>query len=95
MKFSLFAHMERLGTDQDQHALYDEFMALCQLADDNGFEAVWTGEHHGMDFTIAPNPLTTLVDIADAHATCGLVQRRLWHLSGTPSSWLGRLRWQT
>ena len=63
MKFSLFAHMERLGTDQDQHALYDEFMALCQLADDNGFEAVWTGEHHGMDFTIAPNPLTTLVDI--------------------------------
>ena len=68
MKFSLFAHMERLGPEQDQHTLYKEFMSLCELADAHGFAAIWTGEHHGMDFTIAPNPLTTLTAVSQ-HTT--------------------------
>lgn len=29
-----------------------------------GLHAIWTGEHHAMDFTIAPNPLLNLVDLA-------------------------------
>jgi len=56
MRFSLFVHMERTAADQDQRRLYDEFIALAKMADDAGMHAVWTGEHHGMDFTISPNP---------------------------------------
>lgn len=64
MRFSLFAHMERLSPDQDQRQLYDDFIALAKIADAGGMYAVWTGEHHGMDFTIAPNPFLNLIDLA-------------------------------
>ena len=56
MDFSLFAHMERVdGTDSHEN-LYSDFIDLCKMADQGGMRAIWTGEHHGMDFTIAPNP---------------------------------------
>ncbi|MEM6387387.1 MAG: LLM class flavin-dependent oxidoreductase, partial [Pseudomonadota bacterium] len=64
MEFSLFAHMERQSTDSSQETLQEEFIELCKIADDSGMRAVWTGEHHGMDFTIAPNPLMSLVNLA-------------------------------
>lgn len=65
MKFSLFGHMERISADQNEKQLYDEFVELCQIADRGGMHAVWTGEHHGMNFTISPNPLLNLVDLAN------------------------------
>lgn len=37
-------------------SFYDEMIELCQIADRGGMHAVWTGEHHAMNFTIAPNP---------------------------------------
>lgn len=83
MKFSLFAHMERISPDQDQAQLYEEFVALCQIADEGGMHSVWTGEHHGMNFTIAPNPLINLVDLA--HRTkrvrlgTGTIIAPFWH----------------
>ena len=64
MKFSLFIHMERLTPAQSHQQLYKEYIELCKLADRSGFSTIWTGEHHGMDFTIAPNPFTSLVDLA-------------------------------
>ena len=64
MEFSLFAHMERITDDQPYDLLYEQFIDLCQMADDGGMRAIWTGEHHGMEFTIAANPLMTLVDVA-------------------------------
>jgi alkanesulfonate monooxygenase SsuD/methylene tetrahydromethanopterin reductase-like flavin-dependent oxidoreductase (luciferase family) len=64
MKFSLFAHMERVDNKQNQSALYQEFLSLCDIADKGGMSTIWTGEHHGMDFTIAPNPFLNLVDLA-------------------------------
>jgi len=64
MKFSLFAHMERVDEQAQQRQLYEEFLQLCQMAEDGGMHAVWTGEHHGMNFTITPNPLLNLVDLA-------------------------------
>ena len=64
MKFSLFAHMERISDDQDQEVLYDEFIQLCEIADKAKMHAIWTGEHHGINFTITPNPLLNLVDLA-------------------------------
>ncbi len=64
MKLSLFLHMERVSADDTQVKLYDEMMELCEIADQGGLHAIWTGEHHGMNFTIAPNPFINLVDIA-------------------------------
>ncbi|MGH1483635.1 MAG: LLM class flavin-dependent oxidoreductase [Geminicoccales bacterium] len=83
MEFSLFAHMERLTPEQSHETLHDEFIALCQMADTGGMRAVWTGEHHGMEFTIAPNPFLSIVDLA--HHTkrlrlgTGTVIAPFWH----------------
>ncbi|MCG3267129.1 LLM class flavin-dependent oxidoreductase [Yoonia sp. I 8.24] len=83
MRFSLFAHMERLSPDQDQKQLYDEFVELAKIADAGGMHAVWTGEHHGMDFTVAPNPLLNLVDLAhqtkNVRLGTGTVIAPFWH----------------
>ncbi len=83
MKFSLFAHMERISPDEDQKTLYDEFIELCKLADAGGMHAVWTGEHHGMNFTIAPNPMLNLIDIAhhtsNVRLGTGTVVAPFWH----------------
>ena len=64
MRFSLFAHMERTTAEESQEQLYDEFIQLCEVADKGGMHAIWTGEHHGMNFTISPNPFINLVDLA-------------------------------
>ncbi|WP_439109694.1 LLM class flavin-dependent oxidoreductase [Lentibacter sp.] len=83
MRFSLFAHMERVSSDQDQKKLYDEFVELCKIADKGGMHAVWTGEHHGMDFTISPNPMLNLVDIArqtsNVRLGTGTIIAPFWH----------------
>ncbi|MBO9479387.1 LLM class flavin-dependent oxidoreductase [Shimia sp. R11_0] len=83
MKFSLFAHMERITPDQDQKQLYSEFLELCKIADDGGMHAIWTGEHHGMNFTIAPNPFINLVDLArhtkNVRLGTGTVIAPFWH----------------
>lgn len=65
MKLSLFIHMERISPDEPQDKLYQEMMALCEMADRANMHAIWTGEHHGMNFTIAPNPLINLADLAN------------------------------
>lgn len=64
MKFSLFAHMQKSSAEQTQAELYEEFLQLSDMADKGGMCTIWTGEHHGMDFTIAPNPFLNLVDLA-------------------------------
>ena len=83
MEFSLFAHMERLTADQPHDVLYQEFLDLCQMADEGGMRAVWTGEHHGMEFTIAPNPFITLTDVArhtkNLRLGTGTVVAPFWH----------------
>ncbi len=83
MKFSLFAHMERISPEQDKKQLYDEFIQLCKIADDGGMHAVWTGEHHGMNFTIAPNPFLSLIDVArhtrNVRLGTGTVIAPFWH----------------
>lgn len=83
MEFSLFAHMERISPDQDQKQLYEEFVELCKIADEGGMRAVWTGEHHGMNFTIAPNPFLNLVDVArhtqNVRLGTGTIIAPFWH----------------
>jgi alkanesulfonate monooxygenase SsuD/methylene tetrahydromethanopterin reductase-like flavin-dependent oxidoreductase (luciferase family) len=75
--------MERLTPEQSHAAIYEEFISLCKIADDGGMCAIWTGEHHGMEFTIAPNPFISIVDLA--HRTknvklgTGTVIAPFWH----------------
>ena len=83
MKFSLFAHMERLAPEQDHETLYADFLKLCTMADEGGMRAIWTGEHHGMEFTIAPNPFITIADLArhtkNVRLGTGTVIAPFWH----------------
>ncbi|MFO8124918.1 LLM class flavin-dependent oxidoreductase [Yoonia sp.] len=83
MKFSLFIHMERVSPETPQKQLYDEMIALCKIADAGGMHAIWTGEHHAMNFTIAPNPFLNLVDIAhqtkNVRLGTGTVIAPFWH----------------
>jgi flavin-dependent trigonelline monooxygenase, oxygenase component len=83
MKFSLFAHMERITPQQSHTELYQEFIDLCEMADKGGFHAIWTGEHHCMDFTIAPNPFINLADLArrtkNVRLGTGTVAAPFWH----------------
>lgn len=83
MKFSLFIHMERVSADVPQKRLYDEMIELCEMADRGGMHAIWTGEHHGMNFTIAPNPFLNLVDLArrtkKVRLGTGTVIAPFWH----------------
>ena len=64
MKFSLFVHMERLEPGQTHTELLNELEALVLLAEQGGMEAAWIGEHHGMEFTIAPNPFIQIAYLA-------------------------------
>ena len=83
MKFSLFAHMERIGANQSHQQLYEDFVSLCTMADEGGMRAIWTGEHHGMDFTIAPNPFITITDLArctkNVRLGTGTIVAPFWH----------------
>ena len=83
MKFSLFVHMERITAEQSHRQLYDEFLQLSLMAEAGGMTTVWTGEHHGMDFTIAPNPFINLADLAARTSTIrlgtGTIVAPFWH----------------
>lgn len=83
MKFSIFLHMERINKSQTQQQLHDEFIELAEMADQGNMHAIWTGEHHGMNFTIAPNPFLNLVDLAhrtkNVRLGTGTIVAPFWH----------------
>lgn len=64
MKFSLFVHMERTDRTSSHRQLFDDVEELVLTAEAAGFETAWIGEHHGMEFTIAPNPFVHLAYLA-------------------------------
>ena len=83
MKVSLFVHMERTDESVGHPELYANFLELCEMADRGGFCAIWVGEHHGMDFTIAPNPFAQICDLANRTSNVRLGTATLvapfWH----------------
>lgn len=72
MKFSLFVHMERSDPSIPHRRLFDELEELALIAEGAGFETVWIGEHHAMEFTIAPNPFIQLAHLAARTSTVRL-----------------------
>ncbi|MFT8674337.1 MAG: LLM class flavin-dependent oxidoreductase [Acetobacter sp.] len=83
MKFSLFVHMERYRADQTHAELFDELEQLVQIAEAGGMETAWIGEHHGMEFTIAPNPFINIAYLASKTSRIrlgtGTVIAPFWH----------------
>lgn len=83
MKFSLFVHMERNDPSVAHAQLFDEMTALVKAAEAGGFETAWIGEHHGMEFTIAPNPFINIAYLAARtdriRLGTGTVVAPFWH----------------
>jgi len=69
--------------EQSHEVLYEEFLQLCTMADEGGMRTIWTGEHHAMEFTIAPNPFLTITDLArhtrNVRLGTGTVVAPFWH----------------
>ena len=63
--------------------LFDELEELVLMAEAAGFETAWIGEHHGMEFTIAPNPFIHLAYLGARTKTIrlgtGTVIAPFWH----------------
>ena len=83
MKFSLFAHMERIEPGTSHARLFDELTELVLMAEEAGFGTAWIGEHHGMEFTIAPNPFINLAYLGAKTSRIrlgtGTVVAPFWH----------------
>jgi alkanesulfonate monooxygenase SsuD/methylene tetrahydromethanopterin reductase-like flavin-dependent oxidoreductase (luciferase family) len=83
MKFSLFVHMERSNLAKAHSELLDELGELVLLAEEAGFETAWIGEHHGMEFTISPNPFINIAYLAAKTKTIrlgtGTIIAPFWH----------------
>ncbi|MDQ0475359.1 LLM class flavin-dependent oxidoreductase [Labrys wisconsinensis] len=83
MKFSLFVHMERNDPAKPHRTLFEEVEELVLTAEAAGFETAWIGEHHAMEFTIAPNPFVQLAYLAAKTHTIrlgtGNVIAPFWH----------------
>jgi alkanesulfonate monooxygenase SsuD/methylene tetrahydromethanopterin reductase-like flavin-dependent oxidoreductase (luciferase family) len=83
MKFSLFAHIERYDDSVSHKQLLDELTEFTLLAEAGGMETIWIGEHHGMEYTVAPNPFINLAYLAAKTTTIrlgtGNVIAPFWH----------------
>ncbi|RUT86816.1 LLM class flavin-dependent oxidoreductase, partial [Mesorhizobium sp. M7A.T.Ca.US.000.02.2.1] len=83
MKFSLFVHMERSDLAKPHSELVTELEELVLMAEQAGFETAWIGEHHGMEFTISPNPFINIAYLAAKTSRIrlgtGTVIAPFWH----------------
>src|SRR4051794_20957743 len=60
MRFSIMIDFGRTSPEESMDEVTDNVLELVQIADTGGFDAVYCGEHHGIELTIAPNPFIVL-----------------------------------
>ncbi|WP_426128319.1 LLM class flavin-dependent oxidoreductase [Pararhizobium sp. PWRC1-1] len=60
MKFAVSLTMERFSPDTPMSSVKSNLLELARMADEGGFETLWTAEHHTIECTISPNPFQTL-----------------------------------
>ena len=60
MKFSAIVNMARFDTSRTMDDVAAEALELVKIADQGGFDIVWTAEHHTIELTISPNPFQIL-----------------------------------
>jgi len=64
MKFAVSLSMERFSPNDTMNDAVANILALARIADEGGFETLWTAEHHTIECTISPNPFITLTWLA-------------------------------
>ena len=64
MKFAVSLTMERFSPGLSMETVKNNLLTLARMADEGGFEMLWTAEHHTLECTISPNPFQTLVWLA-------------------------------
>ncbi|WP_405218577.1 LLM class flavin-dependent oxidoreductase [Agrococcus sp. Ld7] len=64
MRFSLFVHMERWDDAVPHQQSWKDLTELVLAAEAGGFDKVWIGEHHAMEYTVSPNPMVQLANLA-------------------------------
>jgi flavin-dependent trigonelline monooxygenase, oxygenase component len=83
VKFSIAVNMERYDTSHDMRDVVRAALELVKLAEEGGFEIAWAAEHHTIELTVGPNPLTLLMHWA-AHTSrirlgTAVVVAPYWH----------------
>lgn len=68
MKFAIAVNMSRTDSSEDVRRVAGYALDLVRLAEQGGFEAAFSAEHHTVELTIAPNPFTILTHWA-AHTS--------------------------
>jgi alkanesulfonate monooxygenase SsuD/methylene tetrahydromethanopterin reductase-like flavin-dependent oxidoreductase (luciferase family) len=83
MKFAIVLNMDRLTADLPMNTVWANMMELVGMADEGGFDILWTGEHHSIEVTIAPNPFQVLSHWAGqtrrARLGTAVVSAPYWH----------------
>ncbi|WP_250520683.1 MULTISPECIES: LLM class flavin-dependent oxidoreductase [unclassified Caballeronia] len=64
MKFAVSLSMERFSPDDSMTEVKQNLLHLARVADQGGFETLYTAEHHTIECTISPNPFMTLTWLA-------------------------------
>ncbi|MEI6404956.1 MAG: LLM class flavin-dependent oxidoreductase [Actinomycetes bacterium] len=72
MKFSLFHQVERYDDSISHRQLQEELTELTLMAERGGFDKVWVGEHHAMEFTVSPSAFVSLAYLAGQTSTIRL-----------------------
>ncbi|WP_138933239.1 LLM class flavin-dependent oxidoreductase [Roseovarius arcticus] len=60
MKFHLAINLERMDDSLDMNDVVRHTIKMVQMAEEGGFDIVWSAEHHALEMTIAPNPFQLL-----------------------------------
>ena len=60
MKFHLAVNLERIDNSLDMNDVARHTLEMVQIAEEGGFDIVWSAEHHALEMTIAPNPFQLL-----------------------------------
>ncbi len=60
MKFQLAINLERNYSRESMRDVLRHTLDMVRMADEGGFNIVWSAEHHALELTIAPNPFQLL-----------------------------------
>ena len=60
MKFSAVVNMARFDESRSMDEVASEALEMVKIADQGGFNVVWTAEHHTIELAISPNPFQIL-----------------------------------
>ena len=60
MQFHLAVNLEREDSCTSMQNVDQHTLEMVKIADQGGFDVVWSAEHHALEMTIAPNPFQLL-----------------------------------